>query len=133
MAAPLTWTRSYGWRAARHNFENISFFIYGQSVFRGGGDPISTRMMEAWRDAIEDWQYCSALRKALAAARKRGIDGKRLKESEQLIDDVLKEVLERQDNVMPYFPANTQEVADAIDQAREKLAQEIMAVRKLKR
>jgi hypothetical protein len=132
-ADPLTWTRSYGWRAAKHGFENISFFVWSQAAYRWQNEPIASRTVEAWRDAIEDWQTIHALEKAIAGARVRGVEAERLKQAATVVEECLKSVLGGPDNKRPFFPPNTQATADAIDAARLRILQETLAVRKLKK
>jgi len=127
----ISWTRTYGWRAEQHNFENISYFVFSNSAYRWQGEPIASRMLEAWRDTIEDWQYFNALHKAMAAARKAGAPEERIKKSEALIADALKNVLEREGGSQPYFPPDTQETADAVETERARIAQEIVELRAL--
>jgi hypothetical protein len=129
----LRWTRTYGWRAAEHNFDNISYFVFSSSCYRWQREnPIPSRMIEGWRDAIEDWQYLNALDKAIEAAEKRGASEKRIEEAKNIRSEVLKSVLQPPGQSRPYFPPETQETADAIEAARVKLAEEILKLRALK-
>jgi len=125
---PITWMRTYGWRAEYLGFEAIGYFIHGNAVYRWD-NPISTRQMEAWRDGIEDWQYFHALHEALDKTRAKNIEKAKLDAAEATLADVLKSVLQRPKGGI--FPENTQELADAIEAARAKLAAAILELNAL--
>ena len=128
----LSWTRTYGWRAAEHNFDNISYFVFSSSCYRWQREnPIPSRMIEGWRDTIEDWQYFNTLRKAMKAAEKSGVPTDRIQQAQAVIDEALKNVLEREGGRGPYFPPDTQATADAVEAERVKIAREIVELRRL--
>lgn len=126
---PLTQFRTYGWRAMKFDFDAVGFFNYFGMVYlpqrKGGG--IATRHWEAWRDGVEDYQLLWTLREEIGKARGRGVAAETVRAAEtwlaQLVDETITE---------KFFPANTQETHDRIQQARAKAAAEILRIRGLK-
>jgi hypothetical protein len=128
-SAPLTQFRTYGWRAMKFDFDAIGFFNYFGMVYlpmrKGGG--IATRHWEAWRDGVEDHQILWTLREEIRKARERGVATEKLKPSEKLLAAVVDDVITEK-----FFPPNTQETHDRIQEARAKVAGEIEKVARMK-
>ncbi|MFP4056044.1 MAG: sugar-binding protein [Candidatus Brocadiia bacterium] len=126
---PLTDFRTYGWRAMKFDFDAIGFFLYFGLVYdpmrQGGG--FATRHWEAWRDGVEDYQLLHALEQAIAEARKRGVDARKLAPAHTVLEEAVDEVITEK-----FFPPNTQETDERIRVARARVAREIARVRAMR-
>ncbi|MHC4871853.1 MAG: sugar-binding protein [Planctomycetota bacterium] len=69
---PLSYYRMYGWRAFDCQVDGISFFAWSYGVYRENNEVIPYRGWEAFRQGIEDWQYCNLAKKEIDRLRNAG-------------------------------------------------------------
>ena len=140
--------RKHAWSAWRRGRSGIIFWYASDydkwdNIFDGGATAVhfaeydsifSSRRWEAWRDGIEDHQYFTMLKDLAQKA-----PAKEQQVALKLLTDNVAEVLEMDDkfglndkwkHAYPSGPGESAEEAQTYDDARERIAQAIIALQK---
>ncbi len=115
--SPDTYYRRYSWLAFNHNADGAGFWCYadgdgGWDDYQGGvqygmvyysrsapsGIPrneviVPSRRWEAWRQAVEDFQYLHELKQAIESHRTSGDDAATLESTQRVLDQSVQTVL----------------------------------------
>lgn len=126
---PIGYFRMYGWRAFDTGVDGIAVFSGGSNVYNhlnSFGDIPGNRGWEAFRDGVEDWQYCNRLKKEIERIEKT--HPALAKKSWQEISKIFRSIIKHGGP----NPKDSPELAKKIEYGRIQIANMILRLKKVK-
>ena len=126
---PLGYFRMFGWRAFNIGADGIAVFTGNDNLYHNlnefGGELIGTRGWEAFRNGVQDWQYCHLLMQEIGRIETKNPEAAvRMKKH---LERIFRKLFEAGP-----FPDGTAESVARVNAAKYAVADMILDARKLK-